>query len=63
MIEVNRTEIITNAIESASMLLSQKAKEIGEDLIKNKGIRLYVTIDVDVGEQPTMNIETSYTLL
>lgn len=62
MNEINK-RAIENAIESASGILLKKAKDISEDLCANRGIRLYVTIDVDVGEIPTMNIETSYTLL
>lgn len=61
--DINRKEIIVKSLTSAANLLLSKAEDVANDMSNNRGLRLYVTIDIDNDVSPSMSVETSYTLL
>lgn len=58
-----KSHIVSDALKNAGKILIDKAEEIGNDLSKNKGLDLNIWIRCDTEETPTIEIQSTYTLL
>lgn len=57
-----RSDVISEALRNAGQILINKADEIGDDLVNNKGVDLNIWVRCDPGEVPTIEIQSTYLL-